>query len=202
MNIKNMLEDKWEPFKKENHHYSQCDLGFISKDARLNLLFEPIDCEEIINQIGIQLPNDIKVFFKQTNGCRLFSNSLNIYGLQKYTNELFEPYDIVIENNKIQQESGGSLVHYIFIGSLGGRYIAGFKRNDSTYGVYCFSTSSWELVKRYVSFDSFFTTLFNNLYNEYTINGHKIHKLDRYANVKVLHNMSFEEKYMEVSRKC
>ena len=70
----NEMEGKWGKFIKRNSYFEQGEMPFVSKQARLNVLFDPLndaEIETIESQLGF-LPDVLKTFYKKTNGCRLF----------------------------------------------------------------------------------------------------------------------------------
>ena len=70
------LEKKWGLFKKKDHYFSQGDMPFVSKVAKLNVFFQPLSDEQIayISSIfNISLPEDLVNFWRQTNNSEKYT---------------------------------------------------------------------------------------------------------------------------------
>ena len=193
--LKEKLINKWDVGLNLNNCWIQKELPFISKDARLNILFNPIDIEKY-NHIFINT-NNIKLFkfYNLYNGCKLFSNSLCIYGIQSKSNDFYQTYDLEWENKRISQMINTN--DYVFFGSLGGQYVFGLKRDEKEEKVYCLNVDNGNVVKVYDDFELMFNTIFNNLYEEYDNNGVKLHKNEDFKIIKSLYNTTIEEKFLE-----
>lgn len=193
------LTEKWGQFKKNDHWLEQVDTTFISNKAKLNLLFEPIEQEEIKrrfhNHFGVFPPRFLLDFYKNTNGCRLFSNSLCIYGFQAYPSETFEPFDIVKETERVfsQHRFDQPLV---FFGALGGQYLFCFSLLDPNR-IIIINADSFKRVKEFNGFEKCFETIFRNLLDEYDLLGKKKHINKRFRNIPILANLSFEKRFLE-----
>lgn len=191
----NQLTDKWGDFIILDHYKEQVKLPFISDKARLNVLFDPLP-DNVITDIferklhsGI-LP-ELASFYKSFNGCRLFSSSLNIYGIQAYHDDVYEPFDLVRENfNHYSMLSEmASDMNLVLFGSIGGDYRVGYDRDEMS-GVYIFKVGATRILKTYNGFEQFFMSYFNYLIDEYDLAGKKIHVLDKYKDIPVLANVS------------
>lgn len=190
------LTPKWGEGNQLNNCWAQKRLDFISKDARLNILFNPIFEKEMYWDF-FKSANCTKLlhFYNSYNGCKLFSNSLCIYGIQEHSSDLYQIYDLEWENMRLN-----AMMHklnYIYFGSLGGQYVFALKKNSDDETVYCFNADNGFLVKKIENFDVLFSTLFNNLYDEYDAEGIKIHKNRKYKNIKSLYNTTIEKDFLE-----
>ena len=100
MEFYNELTQKWGHFKKVNHWLEQVITPFISDQAKLNLLFDPIEHSVIADRFnkafGVSPPRFLLEFYQITNGCRLFSNSLCIYGFKLYLAVMKERFDSIL----------------------------------------------------------------------------------------------------------
>lgn len=196
MRIIEKLTQKWGEGNQLNNCWVQKRLDFISKDARLNILFNPISEKEKYCDF-FKSANCTKLldFYGSYNGCKLFSDSLCIYGIQEHSSDLYQTYDLEWENMRLN-----AMMHkrnYIYFGSLGGQYVFALKKNSDDETVYCFNADNGFLVKTFVNFDILFSTLFNNLYDEYDTEGIKIHKNKKYKNIKSLYNTTIEKDFLE-----
>ena len=197
MSIKEKKKKKWGEGIKLNNCWTQKELNFISRFARLNVLFNPlndISSYELIfkNVKGDRLLN----FYNEFNGCKLFSDSLCIYGIQNnLSDDVYQTYDLNWENNRIYQML--HLNEYLFFGSLGGQYLFAYKINSNNEIVYCINVDTGEIVHTFKNFDLLFSTLFNKLYDEYDKTGEKIHKNKEFRKIKSLYNKTTQIEYLE-----
>ena len=169
-----LLENKWGKFTKTGHYYVNGRMPFISPQARLNVFFEPLNDEELDNiekMFDCKLPCVLREFYKFSNGCRLFFSGLNIYGLQKNPNDIFEPYSLIIENQNNELTIDNSK-GFLF-GSIGGDYALLLDKNNGK--VFVINKSSGKLEKNFDNFESMFEYFFNALYDEYDVNCKKKH---------------------------
>ena len=77
----------------------------VAEEARLHLVFAPLtsqDIDYIENQLGLGIPNDLRMFYSYHNGLSLFSGSLSIDGLRRNYNrtgdDVWQPFDILVAN--------------------------------------------------------------------------------------------------------
>ena len=195
MKLKEKLINKWDVGLNLNNCWIQKELPFISKDARLNILFNPIDTDKYTHLFTNTDYHKLFKFYNSYNGCKLFSNSLCIYGIQSKSNDLYQTYDLELENKRISQMINTN--DYVFFGSLGGQYVFGLKSNVNDENVYCIDVDNGSVVKVYEDFDLMFETIFNNLYEEYDKNGVKLNKNKDFKKIKSLYNTTIEEKFLE-----
>ncbi len=192
----NALEKRWGPFTAVNHWREQLPLPFVTPNTKLNLLFDPVDVNlfdaAFFGAVGMHVPSQLGEFYQVTNGCRLFSDSLCIYGLQKRAIDVLEPYDVLTETNKANIKLAKLGAKYILIGSLGGQYWLAYSM-ETQEKIIVLNADNGKKVKEYQDFDQCFDTLFNNLMKEYDDVGRKIHVNKKYRDVPVLSNLSFEK---------
>lgn len=196
MNFKEKLIKKWGEGTELNNCWVQKKLNFISDEARLNILFHPLtDLTPYKKVLGNVASENLLEFYSRFNGCKLFSNSLCIYGLQEKSNETYQTYDLKWENNRVKLML--ELNDYTFFGSLGGQYLFALKSDTIEETIYCINIDNGEVVKKFDNFNLLFSTLFNNLYKEYDENGQKTHKNKDFKNIKSLFNTTIEKKFLE-----
>lgn len=193
--LKEKLINKWDVGLNLNNCWIQKELYFINKDARLNILFNPIDSDRYSHLFQNTHYSKLLKFYNSYNGCKLFSNSLCIYGIQSKSNDLYQTYDLEWENKRLSQMINTN--DYVFFGSLGGQYVFGLKRNIDDENIYCINVDDGNVVKVYDDFDLMFKTIFNNLYEEYDSNGIKLHRNKEFKNIKSLYNTTIEEKFLK-----
>ncbi len=120
--ILDLLEKKWGDFVKCGHALCNKQMSFISAKAYLNVLYEPQtnEIQKSFNSLACSVLPELLDFYKKYNGCRLFFSSLNIFGIQCFAEEVYEPFDLLLENHIIQETFKNS--NYVFFASLGGDY--------------------------------------------------------------------------------
>ena len=103
MNFYEKLIKKWGNFIEFEEWYEQIDTKFISDKSKLNLLFKKISIEKIkkifLESYGLQIDEQLLKFYTMFNGCKLFSNSLCIYGFES-KDSLYVPYNLIFENDR------------------------------------------------------------------------------------------------------
>ena len=196
MRIKDFLVEKWGSGTELNNCWTQKKLSFISNDARLNILFNPIpDVSSYSKFFGEASSKQLLDFYRHYNGCKLFSGSLCVYGMQNQSNDLYQTYDLEWENQRVHQMLG--LKGYLIFGSLGGQYLFAFKTDSRDETVYCIDVDNGDVIRSFENFDTLFSTLFNRLYEEYDEIGCKIHRNLKLKNIKPLFNVTFEKEFLE-----
>ena len=115
------LEEKWGKFEEKNKCLFNRPLTFLSLDNHLNHIFKGIDNhffeEYFMKVFGVLPPSQLLEFYSQYNGCRLFFDSLSIYGAQGLPYNGVVPFDLAIEN--INHGFGLDNPEYIIFGVLG-----------------------------------------------------------------------------------
>ena len=191
MDILSKLESKWGNFIVHGHALCNKPMPFVSSKAFLNILFAPnTECvQSSFDSLDAKpLPGLIE-FYKKYNGCRLFSSSLNIFGVQLYRNDLYEPYDLFRENLNIQSKFKDD--NYMFFASLGGDFVFAY-RKDELCKIYAFKKGQKNLLKTYSTFLDWFNYYFNALFEEYDTEGRKVHPNDVFKEIPVLYHETNE----------
>lgn len=187
------LEEKWGQFKKENHFFINCPMDFISDKAQLNVIFEAEELTEIrsaYKEVGlIELPSEVENFYKRCNGCRLFFGSLSIFGIQKYPDEVFEPYDIKGENMRLRSQMKLKNDDFVFFASLGGDYVFGLKPNSDSK-IYGMEATCAKVLREFDDFNVFVDYYFDKLFEEYDEKGRKIHLDEAFAGIPALEHLT------------
>ncbi len=192
MDIEQELQKKWGEFSAQEHYVYQLHLPFISEKALFNLLFFP-QSEQInktvFREFGCELPDGLKKFYEKYNGCRLFFSSLSIYGLQQYTEDVYEPYDIVREN--LNAQSSFQDERYVFFASLGGKYLFAFRKDELTK-IYTVESGKRKILRVYEDFGEWFSHFFYGLMAEYDLTGRKVHPNGKYKKYPVLYHLTYD----------
>lgn len=192
------IEAKWGKMNQDGHALVNGNMPFISEEARLNMLFPTSNFNNIISNIhskyNCQLPDQIREFYQVYNGCRLFFGSLNVFGIQSHLAELYQPYDIFVENNHILgslKTAEKSNCKILFIASIGGDYAYGFdiEKPGKIVGI---KKGKLQIVQNFPDFNSFFNFHFNRLIEEYDENCKKKHPSKQFHGIPVLENVSTE----------
>lgn len=185
------LEEKWGKFIKRNSYFEQGEMPFVSKQARLNVLFDPLnetEIETIESQLG-SLPDTLKTFYRNTNGCRLFFGSFNIFGLRKNLDDVFEPYGILEENLVLNLATGNE--KYVFFASIGGDYFFAYEKEEKKC-VYCIKRDGNEVLKTFSNIQECFEYYFYKLYKEYGSDCKKIHILPEDKDFPLVAHLTIE----------
>ncbi len=112
----------------------------LAPQAYLHDIFIGLEAHEILmieNQIGLPVPNSLKVFYSRHNGVNLFGR-FGVYGLRFHYDRanipsiLEQPYDIRTPN--ILERPRGAPKEIIFIGSLSEEQIYAFAWPDGLVG--------------------------------------------------------------------
>lgn len=102
----------------------------IHRDSFLHELYSPlnaIELRELEESIGKKIPQNLREFFLNHNGCNLFHNLTGIYGLKKAQSRtdpeimLSFPYDIIIPNreyNRLSPSKNGVVIKRYIDGSI------------------------------------------------------------------------------------
>lgn len=200
MDILQELEKYWGPLTYFDHWIEQLDIPFVFEKAKFNLLFKPLPISEIRcifqNEIQMSVPNQLEEFYLKYNGCRLFSDSLCIYGLQVYPEDVFEPYDVFKETQKLLFKFKHFNSNHFLIGSLGGQFLFAMDKTNPIK-VYVFNSDTGKLVNTYEDFAECFCTVFSNLMKEYDSCGKKKHINKKYVNIPILSNLCFDQKFLK-----
>ena len=128
--VLNKIESKWGEFLTFGHALCNKQMTFVSEKAYLNILYKPqINAiKKAFNSFSPTIPLDLLDFYKKYNGCRLFFSSLNIFGVQCFDEEIYEPFDLALENHIIQESFKDN--NYVFFASLGGDYAFAYKKDE------------------------------------------------------------------------
>lgn len=193
IDFKVQLENKWGGFSHPTHsdYEYNAPMHFISPNAKLNVLFSPKNEEDIhqlfLNHFDTDIPKDLMEFYKRYNGVRLFFGSLSVFGIQKFGEKDYQPYDLLMNNYNNRDCNRYDLV---LVATIGGQYVFGFKRNELTK-IYGFKVREGEIVQTFESFSDFFEHYFNCLFNEYDANAKKIHPNLNYKGIPCLEHLSY-----------
>ena len=191
-----LLESKWGKFEQTGHCLNNGKMPFISDLARLNMVFPADNVSGMLSKIhssfGCDIPKQLADYYQSYNGCRLFFGSLNVFGLQNNPTEIYQPFDIFIENNHITgslKGKGRENNQIVFVASIGGDYAYGFLK-DSPERIIGVKKGSIKLVQEFPDFNSFFEFHFNRLIDEYDTDCRKKHPIKQFQGIPALENVS------------
>ena len=196
MQYVNRLEERWGKLEPIGHCLLNGHMRFISDETWLNRLFLPEDQNVLSDRISktreCSLPEQLRAFYSEHNGCRLFFSSLNVFGVQIHPYEVYEPFDLWIENNHILgnlKPSDRKRCNLFFFASIGGKYVFGFDKDNPSHIFGC-KKGSLACVQEFPDFDTFFEFHFNRLIDEYDDSCRKKHPLKRYAGIPALEHLT------------
>ena len=82
-----------------------CPTPHVAPEAWLHVLYPPLPpgkIEGMEKNLGVPLPDDFKDFLRRTNGLKMFSYHISIWGVRKNMartgDEAWQPYDLVNHN--------------------------------------------------------------------------------------------------------
>ena len=199
MKFVELLESKWGAFEQNGHALVNGNMPFVSDVARLNMLF-PTENADFITEFvrdkyQCELPDQLLEFYQKYNGCRLFFGSLNVFGIQRYPSEVYQPYDLFVENDHIlgnMKRHSKEICEMVFVASIGGDYAFGVDKAhpEQIFGIKKGATSS--PVQVFSDFNSFFDFHFGRLLDEYGIDCRKSHPSKQFIGIPALENLSTE----------
>lgn len=185
--VLNKIESKWGEFLTFGHALCNKQMTFVSEKAYLNILYKPqINAiKKAFNSFSPTIPLDLLDFYGKYNGCRLFFSSLNIFGVQCFDEEIYEPFDLALENHIIQESFKDN--NYVFFASLGGDYAFAYKKDECSK-IYAVKKGKKKVLKVFENFGSWFSYYFDALYEEYDEEGQKKHPNKRYKEIPALYH--------------
>ena len=193
------VESKWGTLEEEGHCLVNGKVPFISDVARLNMIFPAENTELFISRVHdrfqCDLPEQLIEFYKKYNGCRLFFGSLNVFGMQNHPGEVYQPYDIFVENNHIMGAIKGSskdAFNMLFVASIGGDYAFGIDKNNPGRITGIKKGAKYSIVQEFPDFNAFFDFHFRRLICEYSTDCRKIHPSVQFKGIPALENLTSE----------
>lgn len=194
-----LLESKWGALEEAGHCLVNGKMPFVSDVARLNMLFPTENIELFITRVHdrfqCDLPEQLIEFYKRFNGCRLFFGSLNVFGMQNHPDEVYQPYDLFVENNHIMGSIKGpskDKCNMLFIASIGGDYAFGIAKDNPGTITGIKKGAKFSSVQVFPDFNAFFDFHFRRLFSEYSTDCRKIHPSIQFRGIPALENLSIE----------
>ena len=170
--IKEIFE-KWKVDYEDKYVTILCNTDHIQKDTKLHYFYKPVDMPKLFKKMKWYLPNDLKEFYKNFNGMRLFFSSFCIYGVQSCRFETKHiPFDIIIENFSRSKNKD-----YIIFGTILGCYYFVYKNDKRSKGYYKIDADDWSILKQYDSLDQLLTEELTPFLEEYNLDGTRKHPI-------------------------
>lgn len=199
MKFVELLESKWGAFELDGHAMVNGSMPFVSDVARLNMLFPMHDADAFASFVHekyqCRLPDQLLDFYQEYNGCRLFFGSLNVFGIQNYPSEVYQPYDLFVENDHIlgsMKKRSKTSCDLFFFASIGGDYAFGIEKENPGKITGIKKGSTCSPVQVFADFNSFFDFHFDRLINEYGTDCRKIHPSKQFIGTPALENLSID----------
>ncbi len=171
------LEKKWNFFEIDKFYLKQCDTSNNKKQSYLNILFNVADVcklQDVQETFSCEFHPELKDFYKKFNGIMLFSESLRIYGIESNYEALYDPYDIIEQNeNDCIQNYGEEYSDFIVFGYYSYCLFC-FDKTDFEF-LYVFDTRQEKIVYKFKKITDLLSHYIDYLYNEYDNQGMKIH---------------------------
>lgn len=184
------LEEKWGMFKENKNYFEQLELDFISPVTRFNVLFkkvELIEVEQYFDKLNARIHPQLLELYKTNNGLRFFSNSLSIYGIHKYPNDVYEPYDLIGESRRYKRTK--LTKDMLVFGCLGNNQLFTYDKYKPEK-TFIIDQEKDEIIMEFEDVNQLFEKAFNVLLFKYDKNGKKNKPNLRYEGLKALENMT------------
>ena len=171
------LEKKWGLFEKDKYLLKQCDTSNKKKQSYLNVLFDAVDLgklQKVKDIFNCEIPLELLDFYKSFNGIMLFSESLRIYGLESNPNALYDPYDIIHQNEDDNICSYGEQYSNFVVFGYYSYFLFCFDKTNFEF-LYVFDTRQKKIVYEFETMHGLITHYVDYFINEYDNDGKKIH---------------------------
>lgn len=173
MEIIKEIFEKWKVDYEDKYVTILCNTDHIQKDTKLHYFYKPVDMPKLFKKMKWYLPKDLKEFYKNFNGMRLFFSSFCIYGVQSCRFETRHiPFDIIIENFSRSKNKD-----YIIFGTILGCYYFVYKNDKRSKGYYKIDADDWSILKQYDSLDQLLTEELTPYMEEYNLDGTRKHPI-------------------------
>ena len=181
MYLEELIETKWKPEKDNEEGKSYVVMKEISNETYLHTLCKKIDMSYYDNfeqQYNIRLLPELKEFYKNYNGCRLFLSSINIYGIgvgksspmEFYLNDINKHGEI--KDKKVSKET---LDDIVFFGGVG-EYEMYYKQSELMRPkIYLAKNGTIVPSKEFDSIEDVMKYYFKYLVPEYDEKGYRKH---------------------------
>lgn len=158
----------------ENNYY--CQLNKFGENIYLHYLYPKLNItfyEDIENSLNIKIIPELKEFYSYYNGCKLFSESITIYGIS--TEDSF-PFDFVINNLNKRAELKGckDRNNYVFIGSVADLNMYYLQSEIPNCNIYLSKNGSTKVYQKFNSIKELITHYYKILENQYDDNGYRL----------------------------
>lgn len=154
---------------------------YIAPGAWLHAIFPPLSqqkIDELEKEMKVGMPEDYRNFLSQSNGLRVFMNSITLYGFvesikrEDTDHSLGNPFSIIRPNLE-SEKPADSLPEYVFIGSYrkdGSRLYINSKTNE----VHCCSRTISTPIKTWSCFELMLISEIDKFCLDFKNNGDRV----------------------------
>ena len=178
MYLEDLIEKKWKLDEDNSRGKLYCLMPEFNDHCYLHELCKNIDMkmyDDFENALGIKLLPELKNFYKNYNGCRLFMSSINIFGLN-YKDSF--PLDFAINDfngHASYNFTKDELKDIVIFGSVGDDHLWYKQSEINNPKIYLTAEKNKEPIKTFDSIKSMFEYYFDLLYPEYDSKGYRKH---------------------------
>ncbi len=181
MYLDELLKNKWKVDQNNEEGLLFCAMPEIDDDVYLHRLYKKIDinyANKYEQENGIVLLPELKEFYKNFNGCRLFHSSINIYGFDV---EKSEPMCMVLNNINLHTKlnnNGFDGKDIVYIGNVGD-YLIYYKQSEiKSPKLYLSNHGELTVHKEFYSIKELLSFYIKALSFEYDEKGYRKHPIN------------------------
>ena len=196
MYLEELITKKWRLEADNNRGKLYCLMPQINDHFYLHELCKKIDktnYDQLESTLNIKLLSELKEFYSQFNGCRLFISSINIYGIP--LKDSF-PMDFVVNDFNVHAQYGFSKEEHkdiVFFGSVGDLDLSYKQSELDNAKIYLTEKGNIEPILIFDSIKDVMIYYFNILYKEYGADGYRKHPDIVFEGLPHLENKFFGE---------
>ncbi|GEM_PF-2234193 len=171
MEIIKEIFEKWKVDYEDKYVTILCKSDYIQKNTNLHYFYKPVDMSKLFKKMKWYLPKDLKEFYKNFNGMRLFFSSFSIYGTQINRFETKNtPFDILIENFSRSLDRS-----YIVFGCILGGKVFAYKNDKKCSQYYELNENDFSVIRTYESLNELLVEKLTPFLEEYNLDGTRKH---------------------------
>lgn len=188
MYLEDLITKKWKLDAENNRGKLYCLMPEFNDHSYLHELCKKLDMKMYDNfekSFGIKLLPELKEFYKEYNGCRLFLSSINIFGLGY--KESF-PLDFAINDLNAHsdydftEEESKDIVIFGSVGDLDLFYKQSELNNPK---IYLTAKRNKKPIQIFDTIKSMFEYYFKILYQEYNNEGYRQHPISQFIKLNL-----------------
>ena len=177
MYLDEQLQKKWKIDASNDEGLLFCHMPEINNNIYLHRLYKPIGLQyamEFEKIIGVELLPELKDFYNDYNGCRLFHSSINIFGFDVGESA---PMSMPLSHINLHRElekNGNNGDDIVYIGNVG-NYLMYYRINDKNHAIYLSKHGELDVYMKFLSIKDLLQYYCNALKFEYKEDGYREH---------------------------